>query len=84
MGVSVRGHVFLRSIDLSDGYRHEPPVPCTGPEMSAWSTKRGRLLLAGEVKRTLKNDGLSGTQEDDGMSWGEDVGQRDRELRCVV
>lgn len=51
--------------------------------MSAWSTKPGRLLLAGEVERMLKGDGLAGTQKDDGMSWGEDVGQRDRELRCV-
>lgn len=52
--------------------------------MSAWSTKQGQLLLAREVERTLKDDGLAGTQKDDGMSWGEDVGQRDRELGCVV
>ena len=58
-------------------------MPCTGPKMSAWSTKLGGLLLAGEVERMLKGDGLAGTQKDDGMSWGEDVGQRDRELWCL-
>lgn len=80
--MSVVTSFFLHSINLSDLYRQEPPVACVGPEMSAWSTKRERLLLAGEVERTLTDDALAGTQKEDGMSWGE--GQRDRELWYVV
>lgn len=59
-------------------------MPCTGPEIERLGHKVAGAVTSSQGGGEDVEGRIAGTQKDDRISWGEDVGQRDRELGCVM